>query len=102
MQATLITLAGMQFLLPADKSDYEFPSYVLKHKPQIERLLVMADHALSNPLADPLPGPTREEMREFRERTGIVGYPIDLHDPVLYAVDRQIEIILEVNLDGGR
>lgn len=96
MLATKIKIGGSFFLLPDSHGDYEFPTYIVEHKEAILEHVMAGNKLKEDPLADhfdDLP-----DMTEFRRITGIIGFPFDAHDPDLFALDRGVEIVLEVEI----
>ena len=96
MQAVKIDIAGSSFLLPESHSDnYEFPTYITEHKPQIEQCVSAYQQWLKSPLSDM---PTTPDMSEFKQKTGIIGVPFNLHDVDLYVLEKGVDIVMEIDL----
>lgn len=95
MKAIKIKIAGTEFLLP-EKEDYEFPTYILAHKHLIEAYVAAGKAWSKDPLNDHFHG--LPDASDFRATTGIIGFPFDAHDPNLYAADRQIDVVMAVEL----
>lgn len=96
MQATRIYIEGNSFLLPLSHADnYEFPSYIAEHKSDISRCVEAYKGWAKDPLDDMPPTP---DMTEFKEKTGIIGAPFNLHNVDLYIIDRNVDVVLEVTL----
>ena len=96
MRAIKINIAGASFLLPESHQFYEFPTHILRHKAEIKQHIEASKKFSSNPLID---HPTKlPDLSEFKRITGIIGFPFDARDPDLYALDKGIEISLEVDL----
>ena len=96
MQATLIKIADSKFLLPVSHSDnYEFPSYILENKQNV----IDCVNAYKTWVKDTLqPMPPMPDMKEFKEKTGIIGVPFDMRDVDLYIIDKNVDVVLEVEL----
>ena len=96
MQATLIRINGSKFLLPVSHGDnYEFPSYIVENKQNI----IDCVQAYKTWVKDTLqPMPPMPDMKEFKEKTGITGVPFDMRDVDLYILDKNIDIVLEVEI----
>ena len=95
MKAIKIKIAGTEFLLPESDS-YEFPAYILANKPLIAAHVAAGKKWLTDSMTDyfsDLPDAT-----DFKSVTGIIGFPFDARDPNLYAIERGIEIALEIEL----
>lgn len=96
MKAIKVHLGKSSFLLPESHWDnYQFPDYLIKHKEAVKKCVEAYEAWQINMLGDMPPMP---DMREFKEKTGIIGVPFDLRCIVLYEIDRNIEVDLEVNL----
>ena len=96
MQAILINIDRSKFLLPISHSDnYEFPSYIVENKQNIiDRI-----KAYKTWVKDTLqPMPPMPDMAKFKEKTGIIGVPFDMRDVDLYIIDKNIDVVLEVEL----
>lgn len=96
MKAIKINIEGASFLLPDTHQFYEFPTYILKHKAEIKKHVEAGKKLASDPLTNhfqDLP-----DMSEFKRITGIIGYPITMHDIVLYALDQKVEVVLEIGI----
>ena len=96
MKATRIKIEGTAFLLPESHQSYEFPSYILKHKEAIKNHIEAGKKLVKDPLTDHFAG--LQDLSEFKKVTGIIGFPFNQHDPSLYAQDRGIEILAELDL----
>lgn len=95
MKAVKINIGGKSFLLPESHADmYDF-EYIQANKANIIACIQAYEEWLKNPMSDI---PSSPDMREFKEKTGIIGAPFNLHDPDLYALDRGVEIEMEINL----
>ena len=96
MQAILINIDRSKFLLPVSHSDnYEFPSYIVENKQNI----IDCVKAYKTWLKDTLqPMPPMPDMKEFKEKTGIIGVPFDMRDVDLCILDKNIDIVLEVEI----
>ncbi|MBX8493142.1 hypothetical protein K5D42_25055 [Pseudomonas cichorii] len=99
MKVIRIQLAGTQFLLPEGHGDYEFPGYVLEHKARIEAYVTAFKAYARNMLTGSLPVMS-DDLKAFRQRTGIIGYPFDMHDANLFALDpgRGVTVVLDLAL----
>lgn len=97
MKAIKIKIREAEFLLPETHSDYEFPSYILNNKEAIIQYIAKSKEVLKNPLADHNFNDTLN-MDEFKKKTGIIGWPFDMRDINLFALDRNIEITAEIEL----
>lgn len=96
MRAVKITIKNKSFLLPDSHSDnYKFPGYINANQENIIKCIDAYDAWLPNPLQDMGETP---DMSEFKEKTGIIGIPFNLHDVDLYILDRNVEILLQVDL----
>lgn len=96
MQAIKINIAGTSFLLPESHSDhYEFPTYITDHKPQIEQCVSAYQQWLKSQVDDMPPVP---DMSEFKQKTGIIGIPFNMHDVQMYALTHGVDIVMEVDL----
>ena len=96
MKAIKIKIGGSSFLLPDSHDNYDFPAYILEHKKAIKSHIDAGKKLASDPLTDHFKG--LADMSEFKQTTGIIGYPFNVHDPDLYAIDRDVEIVLEIDL----
>lgn len=97
MQAVKITIGGRDFLLPDTHADnYDFPTYIEQHRTDIGVCIKAYNEWLKAPLSDMAETPN---MAEFKKVTGIIGVPFDLRDPTLYALDRNIDIVLKCHFD---
>ena len=96
MQAILINIDRSKFLLPISHSDnYEFPSYIVENKQNI----IDCIKAYKTWVKDTLqPMPPMPDMAKFKEKTGIIGVPFDMRDVDLYIIDKNIDVVLEVEL----
>ncbi|MFK4751452.1 hypothetical protein [Oceanobacter antarcticus] len=98
MNATKIRISGAEFLLPDTHSDYEFPTYIMEHRSEIQQKIAGAKMMLKNPMSYEqlvdIP-----DMTEFKQKTGIIGWPFDMRDVNLYELDRCINITMTINLD---
>jgi len=95
MKAIKIKIAGAEFLLP-ESGGYEFPAYILANKSLIEAHVAAGKKWLTNSMTDYSLG--LPDATDFKSVTGIIGFPFDARDPNLYAIDRGIEIALEIEL----
>lgn len=97
MKAIIIIINNSKFLLPGSHQFYEFPSYIEKHKDDIVKHIELGKKVAENPLIEhsfsSLPN-----LDDFKRITGIIGHPFDMRDPELYALDKSIEIVLEVTI----
>lgn len=96
MQAILIKIDGTAFLLPDSHGGYEFPGYVLGHLARIRQHIDAVRRWAADPLGADLG--SLPDLAEFKRVTGIIGWPLNSHDPQLYALDRGIEIVMELEL----
>jgi hypothetical protein len=96
-KAILIKIGNYKFLLPDSHADYNFPSYILEHKQKIFELCYAYEKNMENML-DICKQKEYPDLKEFREKTGIIGCPFDMRDTELYALDKKIQITLEVDL----
>lgn len=96
MKAIKIIIGGAAFLLPDSHQFYEFPTYILQHKDAILQHIEAGKKFSIDPLTNHFEG--LSDLKEFKRITGIIGYPFNAHDPDLYAIDRNVEIISEVEL----
>lgn len=96
MRAIKIIIDGTSFLLPESHQFYDFPEYIKKHKSDIQLHIQAGKKAALSPSANHLSG--LPDMSDFKRVTGIVGFPFNMHDPDMYALDRKIEITMEVEL----
>ena len=97
MEAIRITIEGNPFLLPGDKNGfYEFPTYIQQHRAAVIEWIEASKKQLADPLADHMSG--LPDLSEFKRVTGIVGFPLNAHDPDLYALDRGVRIVMDVQL----
>lgn len=96
MLATKIKIGESCFLLPESHGDYEFPAYILEHKKAILQHIEAANKIEKDPLTSHFEG--LPNMTAFVNKTGIIGFPFNAHDPVLYALDRGVEVVVEVEL----
>lgn len=88
-EAIKIFVAGQAFLLPATHSDYVFPNYIREHVEAIAQHVIATD-ALDVQLPD---------LGDFKRKTGIIGWPLSLHDVDLYIADRKIDVKLVLQID---
>ncbi|AAM86482.1 hypothetical [Yersinia pestis KIM10+] len=101
--AIKITVGYHSFLLPDTHTDYAFPAYINKHIDLIWRYIENNDkieELSSNPFSK---GRTAvlvkakflsSELKEFKLKTGIIGYPFDMKDISLYLASQNIKITL--------
>ena len=88
MRAIKVNIAKSSFLLPDSHQFYDFPTYILQHKDQIEQHVKAGKKFASDPLTDHTIG--LPDLSEFKRITGIIGYPFDSRDPTLYALHCRI------------
>lgn len=107
MKAIKVQIENTAFLFP-DGFDFTFPDYVNDHLNTIRSYI----HA-SNEMTDAMKnyGSTdtsnlqkrikllKAELAEFKARTGIIGFPFNMHDVDLYVIDRHVEVVSFFNLD---
>ncbi|AHK20538.1 hypothetical protein [Yersinia similis] len=101
--AIKITVGYHSFLLPDTHTDYDFPAYINKHIDLIWRYIENNDkieELSSNPFSK---GRTAalvkakflsSELKAFKLKTGIIGYPFDMKDISLYITSQNITIKL--------
>lgn len=93
MKAIKLKINASSFLLPESHQFYEFPSYIQKHRSE----LLLYANAVRNFASDPMSDhfSTLPDMSDFKRITGIIGFPFDMNDADLYALDRKIQITME-------
>lgn len=96
MKAIKIIIDDTSFLLPESHQFYDFPGYIKKHKSDIQLHIKAAGKAALSPSTNH--APELPDMSDFKRVTGIIGFPFNMHDPDMYALDRKIEITMEVEL----
>ncbi|HAS1203978.1 TPA: hypothetical protein I3821_004064 [Enterobacter cloacae] len=101
MRAVKIKIDDQFFLLP-DGFDYVFPDYINEHKPTIEQYIAAGKETIDamknygKTDTTELQKRTRllkNELAEFKARTGIIGFPFDSRDVDLYAASNAIDIV---------
>lgn len=107
MRAIKVQIEKSNFLFP-DGFDFIFPDYVNEHLPTI-REYISASHEMVAAMKSLGSTDTtnlqkrikllKSELGEFKSRTGIIGFPFNMHDVDLYVVDRQVHVVSFVNLD---
>ena len=97
-KAIKIHVGGGTFLLPepGPHSNYIFPTYILEHKDDIERLVEGGGDFAKDPLN--FHSNSAQDLSTFRSKTGIIGFPFDARDPDLFAANEGVEILLEIEL----
>ncbi len=101
--AIKITVGTHSFLLPETHSDYDFPGYIEQHLDLISRYIETIktiEQCSGTPFSEEMGNAEirakflSSELKEFKEKTGIIGYPLDFKDVNLYAIDHKIDINL--------
>lgn len=97
MNVIRIRIAGAVFLLPDTHNDYAFPGYIIEHRELIAGAVELGQEVLAAPL-DVHGAELSEALKALKLRTGIIGFPFDLRDADLYALNRQLNVVLDVEL----
>lgn len=92
-QAIQLNINGHSFLI-SESCECEM-EYIRSERNNIIKCIEAYEKWLKNPLSDMPPHP---DMTEFKEKTGIIGAPFNMHDATLYALDRNIEIVAEIEI----
>ncbi|TDB42073.1 hypothetical protein [Photorhabdus luminescens] len=107
MQYVLININNCKFLLPEPIGDYEFPSYILKHKQLIIDYIEVSNSMLKyggEPFSEEMQQcdnrakHIRYQLADFKAITGIVGFPFDMRDVDLYIINNSLNIASEFNI----
>lgn len=105
--AVKIIIDSYSFLLPDTHEGYEFPGYVLQHKGLISDYILaskMVLSAASEPFsvemqtASDTVAMLKKQLVEFKERTGIMGFPFDLKDVDQLILANNIDVAATVDL----
>jgi hypothetical protein len=97
MKAIKITIDGAAFLLPdTHHYGYEFPTLVIEHRAAIAQHIEAGHKFATDPLTDHFAG--LPDLTDFKQITGIIGFPLDMRDAEMYAALNSVEIVLEVEL----
>ncbi|MET1256971.1 hypothetical protein [Aliikangiella maris] len=94
-KAIKITINGVAFLLPESHSNYEFPTYIIENKEKIIEYINQSKKIVNdwqNAKINSLP-----DLSIFKEKTGIIGFPLNAHDVELYILDRDIDVVFEMD-----
>lgn len=96
MKAILLKIDDHKFLLEENAGNDQSMSYILSNKELLRSIIKEGEEVVEN-LMGYNPKLTLE-IKEFKEKTGIIGYPFNMHDVDLYIIDRNIDVVLEVNI----
>ncbi len=106
MKAIKVFMFGKSFLFP-DGFDFVFPDLILMHADTIEQYIKSSDEFVemcsnfNNPELENLQKRNqilKNELNEFKARTGIIGFPFDVKDVDLYIATNNIDVVSIIEL----